>query len=275
MLDRKKGTGAFSSKESQLATSPRARIPTLSKEHEVYFKEFIVRLKKLPRQHPSQDGSICPIRLGEGSAVRKSRRLSAAEPSPGRLAPARLLLSHAGWASLSFPRPCGQRPRLGLPGRAAAPDAPDTRSVLRLSQPAPAAAAGPLVGCRASAPIRRPACQPPRRALGLPLGPLSRARRALGAPGRHHVVHTKVPAGLSLGKGDAGYPVVDAAALLAKQTEFLQGGVLPRVLIGVLRRRKEDVGGSACLTAGGGTRMRGDRGRGGCGDKRGERHSPK
>lgn len=66
----------------------------------------------------------------------------------------------------------------------------------------------------------------------------SRASRALE---RHQVEQTKVPAGLSLGKCNAGHPVVEAAALLAEQAEFLQGRVFPRVLIRVLCLKKTGV----------------------------------
>lgn len=46
--------------------------------------------------------------------------------------------------------------------------------------------------------------------------------------------------GLSLGESDTGHPVIDAAALFAEQTELLQGGVLPCILIGVLRGESRD-----------------------------------
>lgn len=46
--------------------------------------------------------------------------------------------------------------------------------------------------------------------------------------------------GLSLGKGDTGHPVIDAAALFTEHTELLQRGVLPCILIGVLRGEHRD-----------------------------------
>lgn len=103
---------------------------------------------------------------------------------------------------------------------------------LPLSPPGPSSG-----GSRTSSPLstrrRLPVSTPHSGAL---LGRIHRASPALGAPGRYHVDQTKTPAGLSLGEGDIGHPVVDAATLLAEQAELLQGGVLPRVLIGVLRR---------------------------------------
>lgn len=58
--------------------------------------------------------------------------------------------------------------------------------------------------------------------------------RASSALERHQVDQIKVPAGLSLGKCNAGHPVVEAAAFLAEHAEFLQSRVLPRVLIRIL-----------------------------------------
>lgn len=74
----------------------------------------------------------------------------------------------------------------------------------------------------------------------------SRASSALEC---HQVDQTKVPARLSLRKGDAGHPVVEAAALLAEQTELLQGRVLPCILIRILNLKKK-IQGSAMLVVG-------------------------
>lgn len=147
--------------------------------------------------------------------------------------PRRRLLSHACPASPSFPAP---RPTSasGLPGRAAAPH---TCIVL---------GSGPGCPCRLQAPSLEGAAPPsgsprgPRLPVSTPnsgalRGRVRRASPALSARGRLHIDQTKARNRLSLGEGDTGHPVIHTAALFAEQAELFQGGVLPCVLVGVLR----------------------------------------
>lgn len=150
---------------------------------------------------------------------------SPAWPFPSFLSRAQAAESRLPGRSV-LPGPAADGPPPAFPGKQPLPTLAESRAG---GQPAPAAA-GPLL----QGPPLLAALHAALRSCAL-RGRIHRASRALGAPGRHHVDQTKAPSGLSLGEGDTGHPVVDAAALFAEHAELLQGGVLPRVLIGVLR----------------------------------------
>lgn len=234
------------------ARTPQKGRPALKKESE-WVSVGLLSHSKLQQHHASNEaspGSALPKPCGR---LGPSELRSLGQSRPPGLAPASCpqhrLLSHPA-RPVRAARRRGQRPASGPPGE----------------QPLPTCrglGAGPACPGRLLAAVRAPPASRSPRPTPAPSERASTGPAPRWAPrGVSTSIRPRPRAGPSLGEGDTGHPVVDTAALLAEQTELLQGGVLPRVLIGVLRGER---GGQPCWPLAAGR----------AGATRGGRHSPK